>query len=187
MTAPRAYPTAGCRPARVRASRLPLLVAFDGAIDEAGELGGPVRSLVEKELQPGCVAQLQAATDFASQEAPRACETRLHVLRGILGGERNEEHSCVPHVATQGDSRDRDVANPRVLDLARDDLGQDPLDLSFYAPAARIGHVDDSTIATFARLLYARSTRSGRRLARPGSSSRRYRIRFQRGPRLRHP
>src|SRR6185437_919012 len=105
------------------------VIVANGAIDDPGEARGLFGRVIEHELEPRRMPQPQPPPDLAAQEAGGAGEAGLHLLLRMLRDEGSVEHPRHPHVGREADTGDGDVADARVLDLARDQLREHALQL----------------------------------------------------------
>ena len=164
------------------------MVGLHRAVDEAGELVGVLDLLVVDELELGSVAQRQRTSDCATQKARSAVQSFRHFFRRVLARERHEEDARSRHIRRHAHRGDRDVADARIAHFARHQRRQHALHLALDATQTlRFGAQTTSLTECCEQPRRASNTRSGRRRARPGSSSRRCRTRCRLALRQRRP
>jgi hypothetical protein len=96
------------------------------------------------------MAQPQPPAELTAQEARRVTQTARHLLGGVAGRERREEHARAALVRGHADGGDGDIAHAWILHLARDQPGQYALDFGLDALVAGLRHYC-SVLATSTR------------------------------------
>src|SRR5208282_6515635 len=90
------------------------------------------------------IADHERARKRVAQESRRTLQSALHLRVRPIAAENEVEHFGGAQIARNVDGGDRDIADPRILDPAAQDLGEFALDLLTEPPSARIvaWHVD---------------------------------------------
>jgi hypothetical protein len=115
-------------------------IARDGAIDEMGEMGGAIDTMVVNEFEARRIAQREPPAELAAQKAGGVVQRATYLIRRVLRGEWREEDAHAAHVPGSADRGDRDIADAWILHLAREQSRQHPLDLGLYAVSACLRH-----------------------------------------------
>src|SRR5262249_43727097 len=113
---------------------VPSAILLDRTIDESGQPRGTIDSIVEHEFEPRRMTQAQAASHLATQKTARMSQAYPDLLMRVLRCEWREVNARGSHVRGDTHCRDRDVADARILYLARNDLREHSLYLGFNSP-----------------------------------------------------
>ena len=131
-------------------------ITLYGRIDEPGQPIGVLDARVELEVESRRVPQAESSADLAPHESGGAGQPRRHFLGGMTVAERHEQDLGRAHVRRHANGGDRDHADTRIFDLARDELRHHPLQLGLDALLSRLAGHDPARDQAIAR---ATSTR----------------------------
>ena len=170
-------------------SRAARAVGLHRSLDQLRQVRVRLRSRYRDETPAAARVAASVRAPSPRADSRRRCAGRpASCSAGCSPGKRQHMDTRVAQVIGHVHRGHRDVADPRILDAASQQRRQRALHLrrdtrcpgGGFGHAARAARAVTGSCATPRR---ARSTRSGRWRARPGSSSRRYRTRYQPAPR----
>ena len=129
-----------------------LTIARDRTVDEVRETRGALDAFIEHELEPRRMPQPQAPSELPAEKTRGVREALPYLRGGMERRERREEHARTPHVRSDAHRGHGDVADARILHLARDQRREHALDLGLDALRAPACHRDYcSVLATSTR------------------------------------